>query len=103
MWMKESIQRTSHMPFNKNVHFHKGHVRSLLHTLSSTFIHTYTYTAVCKTFEPLIYISIYIYGVHCGKVLILENVPGRKKILNIQPQEGNNTQLHVYPNYPGWK
>ena len=46
-----------------------------------------------KKFEPLIYyISIYIYGVHCGKVLILENVSGRKIILNIQPQEGTNTQ-----------
>ena len=35
--------------------------------------------AVCKNVEPLIYISIYIYGVHCGKVLILENIPGYKK------------------------
>ena len=30
----------------------------------------YIYTAVCNNFEPLIYISIYIYGVHCGKVLV---------------------------------
>ena len=28
----------------------------------------------------LIYISIYIYGVHCGKVLIFENLPGHKII-----------------------
>ena len=27
----------------------------------------YKYTAVYKNFEPLIYISIYIYRVHCGK------------------------------------
>ena len=40
----------------------------------------YIYTAVCKNFEPLIYISIYIYGVHCGKVVILENILGRKKM-----------------------
>ena len=25
------------------------------------------YIAICKNFEPFIYISIYIYGVHCGK------------------------------------
>ena len=43
----------------------------------------YIYTAVCKNFEPLIYISIYIYGVHCGKVLVLENIPGHKKIINM--------------------
>ena len=55
-------------------------------------IDIYIYTAVCKNFEPLIYIRIYIYGVHCGKVSILENVPGRKIIINIQPQEDNNTQ-----------
>ena len=41
----------------------------------------YMYTAVCKTFETLIYISIYIYGVHCGKVLILEIGPGCKNSL----------------------
>ena len=45
------------------------------------YIYIYIYTAVCKNFEPLIYISIYIYGVHCGKVLILENIPGHKKII----------------------
>ena len=29
------------------------------------------------------YISIYIYGVHCGKVLILEIDSGRKRIINM--------------------
>ena len=43
----------------------------------------YIYIAVCKNFEPLIYISIYIYGVHCGKVLILKTVPGCRKIINM--------------------
>ena len=44
-------------------------------------MHTHRiYTAVCKNFEPLIYISIYIYEVHCGKVLVLENIPGHKII-----------------------
>ena len=43
-----------------------AHMRSSLFTLP-------------KTFEPLIYISIDIYGMHCGKVVIFKNVPGRKK------------------------
>ena len=47
------------------------------------YICIYIYTAVCKNSEPLIYISIYIYGVYCGKVLILENIPGHKKIINM--------------------
>ena len=42
--------------------------------------------AVCKHFDPLI-ISIYIYGVHYGKVLILKNLPEWKKIINMSPQE----------------
>ena len=46
-------------------------------------IYIYIYTAVCKNFEPLTYISIYIYGVHCGKVLILKIVPGSIKSINI--------------------
>ena len=32
------------------------------------YVCTCIYIAVIKHFEPLIYISIYIYGVHCGKV-----------------------------------
>ena len=32
-----------------------------------------------KKFETLIYISIYMYGEYCGKVLMLENIPGCKK------------------------
>ena len=29
------------------------------------------------------YVSIYIYGVHYGKVLVLENIPGPKIIINM--------------------
>ena len=37
----------------------------------------YICTGVCKKIRALdLYISIYIYGVHCGKILILENIPG---------------------------
>ena len=43
-------------------------------------------------YEPLIYIRIYKYGVHRGKVLNLANAPGRKIILNIQAQEDINTE-----------
>ena len=76
-------------------------------SISRMYVCIYIYTAVCKTFEPLLYIRIYIYGVHCGKVLILENVPGRKIILNIQPQEEINTQyiedITCLPHYSSWK
>ena len=42
-----------------------------IYTYITRLLSLYIYTAVCKNFEPLIYIIIYIYGVHCGKVLIL--------------------------------
>ena len=41
------------------------------------------YVKILKKKQPLIYINIYIYGVHCGKVLILENIPGRIKSINM--------------------
>ena len=38
---------------------------------------------VCNNFEHLKYICICLYGVHCGEVLVLENIPGRTKFVNM--------------------
>ena len=46
------------------------HIYIYLYLSISISIYISIYTAACKDFEPLIYISIYIYGVHCGKVLL---------------------------------
>ena len=49
-----------------------------------SFVQRYICIYSClQTFESLIYISIYIYGVQCGKALILENIPGCKEIINM--------------------
>ena len=65
------------------------------------------YTAVCKNLEPLIYISIYIYGVHCGKVFILKIVPGCKNSLTCSHRKifllNILNILHVYLHYTGWE
>ena len=59
----------------------------------------------CLAFHS--YISIYIYGVHCGKVLILENIPGHKKIIKCSHRKIFMLNIlkisHVYPHYSGWK
>ena len=66
----------------------------------------YIYIAVCNNFEPLIYISIYIYGVHCGKVLILKIVPGRKNSLTCSHMKIfllNILKILYLYYYTGWK
>ena len=71
----------------------------------STFGYIYIYTAVCKNVEPLIYISIYIYRVHCGKVLILKLSLGAKKSLMCSHRKIFMLNilkiLHIYPHYSG--
>ena len=47
-------------------------------------IYIYIYIAVCQKFEPLIYISIWIYRVHCGKVP-LENLLPARVIIFVHP------------------
>ena len=60
--------------------------RKIPWSLSVTVVggYYYIYIAVCKHFEPFIYISIYIYGVHCGKDFNFKKTSlGAKEIISM--------------------
>ena len=56
------------------------------------YIYIYIYTAVCKTFESLIHISIWIYRVHCGK-------GSTRKFTSSQSNVGKNV---IFSKYGAW-
>ena len=58
-----------------------GQIKSVVHPNYAEDI--YIYSSLQKNWALDKYQYIYIYGVHRGKVLILENVSGCKKIINM--------------------